>query len=131
MTASAHHSRISTTGLLRERARNRVKPRRKKRRPARGAGRPGKRTSGGRWEGKMSLSMAVEPDPLKYSAQKTAPIAKAKSAPGRISAALSLDRWAQREHPMARYANDDQGVMRDGLAMWPAAKSPRKPSAVR
>jgi hypothetical protein len=32
---------------------------------------------------------------------------------------------------MARYANDDHGVMRVGLATWPAAKSPRKASAVR
>src|SRR5580765_421813 len=111
MTAIALHSRISTTGLFRESARNMTTPRRQKRRPAMGAGRPGNKTSGGRWEGKISLSNAVEPAPARYSLQTTAPIANVNKTPARSGAPFSLDASIHREHPMARYANDDHGAI--------------------
>ena len=56
-----------------------------------GAGRPGNKASGGRWEGKISLSNALEPAPAKYSLQTTAPIANANRAPARSCAPFSLD----------------------------------------
>src|SRR4051812_1900042 len=112
----AVHSRTSTTALFGKRARNMTTPRRQKRRPAMGAGRPGNKASGGRWEGKINLSNALEPAPAKYSLQTTAPMANANRAPTRSGAPFVLDASVHREHPMARYANDDHGAMRVGLA---------------
>src|SRR4029077_1472962 len=99
MTESELHSRASTTGLFRERARNMTTPRRQKRRPAMGAGRPGNKAFGGRWEGKISLSNAVEPAPAKYSPQTTAPITNASRAPARSGAWFLLGESIHREHP--------------------------------
>jgi hypothetical protein len=96
-----------------------------------GAGRPGNKASAGRWEGKISLSNALEPTPAKYSPQTMEPIANANRAPARNCAPFPLDELIHSEHPMAKYANDDHGDMRVGLATWPNAKSPRKASAVR
>src|SRR5215510_3200681 len=107
MTAIALHSRTSTTRLFRDRTRNRAVPRRQKRKPAIGAGRPGNKEPGGRWDGKTSLSNAVEPAPAKYSLQTTAPIANANRPPARSCARFPLDEWIHRAHPIARYATDD------------------------
>src|SRR5690349_21762566 len=130
MTAMAVHSRTTTTSLFREGARNMTTPRRQKRKPAMGAGRPGNKALVGRWEGKTSLSNGLEPTPAKYSVQTTAPMANANRAPLRRYAPFPLDEYIHRDHPAARYANEDHGAMRVGLATWPAAKSTRKASAV-
>jgi hypothetical protein len=52
-------------------------------------------------------------------------------APARTGAELLVEESIQREHPMARYAKDDHGVMREGSATWPAAKKLRKATAVK
>src|SRR4051812_29275224 len=131
MTAMALHSRTSTSDLLRAGTRNRIRPRRAKRNPAIGAGRPGNKAVAGRWERKINWSKAVRPTPTRYSPQTTAPIANTKRPPTRTGRPLVREESIHKAHPITRYASDDHGAMRVGLATWPAAKSPRKASAVR
>jgi hypothetical protein len=86
-----------------------------------GAGRPGNKAAVGRCDGKIKRSNEVGPAPAIYSPHTTAPMANTNTAPARAGAPLVLEELNHREHPIARYASDDHGVMRKGLAIWPAA----------
>src|SRR5260370_28454658 len=113
MTATALNSLTSTRRLFRARARNKTTPRRQKRKPAMGAGRPGNKAAVGRWAGKSNRSNVVEPAPAKYSPQTIAPMANVNTAPARISVPLWPDQPIHREHPIANYASEDHGVIRN------------------
>ena len=106
-------------------------PSRPKRRPAMGAGRPGNEAAGGKWDGNSSVSNALEPAPIKYSPQMITPIASDNMPPMPRAALFWLDESIHKQHPITRYAKEDHGVIRVGLAMWPAAKNPRKTIAVK